>query len=168
MLFGGDGCGATEHRDHVIMDTNQYFKLSALETNTDPQIVEFMDAVIDKGYLNFEDLQHKDFMKFWSNIAIHRYEDGDFKYIFYGTNLVANFGSERTGSKVSELNNPIRRRELSDALMEVLNTKRTIYARGDLLIDGKGYHQWQQVKMPLLRGREMNEVISFIIFNPAS
>ena len=127
-----------------------------------------MDAVVDTGYLNFEDLQKKGLMKFWSNIAIHRYENGDFKYIFYGTNLVASFGSERTGLNVSELDNPIRRQELSDALMEVLNTKKTIYATGNLMIDGKGYHQWQQVKMPLRRNGKINEVLSFIVFNRTS
>ena len=140
-------------------------KESSVDMITDPLILEFISAISDQEYLDFEVLQQKEFMKFWPYIAIHRYADGDFTYIYFGSYLVDHFGFERTGVKVSEIDHPVQRNELLHILNEVLNTKKPSYAVGNLEIFKKGYKKWQQIKIPLRRNGQINEVLSFIVFS---
>jgi hypothetical protein len=48
--------------------------------------------------------------------VIHRYKDGGFTFIFFGSHLVENFVYERTGLKVSELTNSVFRETLFNLL----------------------------------------------------
>ena len=99
-------------------------------------------------------------------IAINKYEDGDFTFVFFGTDLVNNIGYERTGAKVLELTNHTRKEVLFDALMEIHTTKETLFAAGNSKKEGREHKKWEQVKMPLRRNGKMNEVLSFIVFKP--
>jgi hypothetical protein len=80
------------------------------------------------------------------------------------THLVDNFGFERTGIKVSELRNQTRKTELFDMLHHILTTKETVYSKGDLNIDDRAHKKWQQVKLPLQRKDEINEVLTVLFF----
>jgi hypothetical protein len=147
------------------MTDNQYIQVHDKDGITDPNVQEFMGAVGDNGYLDFEVLQQKPFMKFWKNLVIHRHVDDDFKYIFFGTNNVKIFETDRTGTLLSEIPNPIRKKDLSEVLLKVIATKQTVYSIGNLKIDEKDYHHWQRVMLPLRRKGEINEVLSFIAFD---
>ena len=131
---------------------------------TEPVVLEFMAALEGREFIDFDELQQKKFMKFWPYIAIHRLEDDDFTYIFNGTHLVESFGFERTGLKVSELPNQRRKTELFEILHDILTNKKPIFGKGDLNIDGRAYKKWQQVKMPLQRKGEINEVLTLLVF----
>ena len=148
------------------MSINQFLTFRTLDEITEPLLLEFMAAIGDWEYLDFENVIQRNFMKFWPYIQIHRHEDGDFAYVFYGTHMVENFGVDRTGSKVSEISNHIRKNEFLNMLLDVLTTKKPIYAVGDLKIDGREHKKWQQVKMPLQLNDEINEVLAFIVFAP--
>ena len=78
-------------------------------------------------------------MKYWPHIVIYRFEDNDFTYVFFGTNLVKSLCDELTGSKVSELANKFRKKALTDALHKIIKTQKAVYAMGDLKVDGKEY-----------------------------
>jgi hypothetical protein len=138
--------------------------ITSLDEITEPRVLEFMAALEGRNFIDFDELQQKSFMKFWPYIAIHRFEGGDFKYIFDGTHLVNNFGCERTGLMISELPNQRRRTELFDLLQDILANKRPMFSKGDLNIDDRAYKKWQQVKMPLQRKGEINEVLTLLVF----
>ena len=138
--------------------------VTSLDEITEPLIQEFMAALEGRKVIDFDELQQKSFMKFWPHIAIHRFEDDDFTYIFDGTHLVYNFGCERTGLKISELPNERRKTELYDLLRDILTNKRPVFSKGDLNIDDRAHKTWQQVKMPLRRKGEINEVLTLIVF----
>ena len=148
------------------MAINDFISSYSKDEITDPLLLEFLDAVGGQGYIDCEVLQSKDFMKYWPNISIHRYEDEDFTYIHFGTQLVEHMKCERTGKRVLELTDHPRKEVLFDALMEVHKNKKPMYTVGNLKIDGREHKQWQQVKMPMQRNGGMNEVLSFIAYKP--
>ena len=39
-----------------------------------------------------------------------------------------------------------------------------MFSKGDLNIDDRAYKKWQQVKMPLQRKGEINEVLTLLVF----
>jgi hypothetical protein len=147
------------------MSDYQYIQVCENGEISDPRVLEFMDTVGNRDFLDFKDLQQISFMKFWKHMVIFHYEAGDFKYIFFGTNLVDTFGSEHTGKFVSEIPNLIRQNELYEVMQNVIATKQNVYAKGNLKIDEKEYRLWQRVIMPLQRKGEINEVLHFIVFN---
>ncbi|MBT3765240.1 MAG: hypothetical protein HOJ67_10355 [Rhodospirillaceae bacterium] len=147
------------------MDTHYFIQIDAAEAKSDPLIQEFMGVVGDKVILDFKELQQKKFMKFWPQFSIQRHEDGDFKCVFFGTYMVQMFGKERTGTMVSKMGSDVRRKSLLVALQEVLSTRRIYCAKGDLKVDGKDYQKWIQIKMPLRRNGEINEVVTFMTFS---
>ncbi len=68
------------------MPADNFMKAVPADDLDDPLVIKFLEAIGDRKYLDFADLQQKNFMKFWSNIVIHRYEDGDFTFVFFGHN----------------------------------------------------------------------------------
>jgi hypothetical protein len=148
------------------MPLDKYNRIGSFDDISDPIIREFTALVGDDGIIDFKTLKQKDFVKYWPSMSIHRYEDGDFTYIFYGTQLVQNIGTERTGDKVLALTNHNFKRELFDNLLDVLTTKKVMFLIGSLEGNDRGYIKWQQVKVPLRRGGEINEVLSLFSFQP--
>jgi hypothetical protein len=133
---------------------------------TDPLVLNFIAIIGEEGVVDFDVIEQREFMKFWSSIAIHRYEDEDFTCIFYGTLLVKYIGIERTGSKVLALKDHKFNQEVFDNLLEVHTTKKPVYLFGSLEGNERGHINWQQVKMPLRRKGELNEVLSLLSFSP--
>jgi hypothetical protein len=148
------------------MPLGQYKNYASISDAKDPKILDFMEAVGDQGYLDFEVLRQRHFIKFWSNTVINRYENDDFTYIFHGTNLVKNIGVDRTGLTVLGLTNHTHKVELFNILLEIIKTKQTMFTTGHIKIDGREHQTWQQVKMPMWRKGEINEVVSFFAYNP--
>jgi hypothetical protein len=150
------------------MAINSYHTSITADEITDPLVIEFMHSVGEENFLDFEVLTQRDFMKFWPHIVINRFEDNDFTYVFFGTTLVKIFGKDRTGLKISELGNPFRKKDLTDALHKVIKTHKVVYGFGDLKVDDREHLKWQQVKLPLRRKGEINEVLTLISFSPLS
>jgi hypothetical protein len=121
------------------MSNNSYHISITADEVTDQLAIEFMHVVGEEEFLDFEVLKQKNFMKYRPHIAIHRFEDNDCTYVFFGTNLVKNFCEEHTGSKVSELANEFRKQALTGALYKIIKTQKAVYAMGDLKVDGKEY-----------------------------
>jgi hypothetical protein len=121
------------------MSNNSYHISITADEVTDQLAIEFMHVVGGEEFLDFEVLKQKNFVKYWLHIAIQRFEDNDFTYVFFGTNLVKNFCEEHTGSKVSELANEFRKQALTGALYKIIKTQKAVYAMGDLKVDGKEY-----------------------------
>jgi len=149
----------------AIMAYTRYEISNSRDIISDPLVLEFIDKVSGHKYFDFEDLTQKKYIKYWPHISIHRYENEDFTYVFYGSQLVNHIGEERTGYKISELPNYKHKERFFNALLEVLNTKKPTYGIGNVYTPGKEFKIWQQVKIPLQRNGEVNEVLSFFSFS---
>jgi hypothetical protein len=51
-------------------------------------------------------------------------------------------------------------------LFKVHTTKKSMYSIGGLEGNKRGYIKWQQVRMPLRRTDQINEVLSLFSFSP--
>lgn len=126
------------------------------------EFVSLVDVTSTDGIISFADLTTQPFMKFWSNLTIYDYEadKNDLRVIFCGTRLVKISGFEWTGKLISELDISDQDTEnIIKTNSEVLSKKTRNFVSGNIFWEKSDYKNWHQVKMPLRRKSDINEVL---------
>ena len=129
-----------------------------------PLIEEFVNLVCDTvgdGVLEFSNLETPPFLKFWPHLIIYKYENDidDFRVVFYGTHVVKMYGAEWTGKLLSEMGFAEAYDEVRELNMKALNGDHRVYSSGNLFWQNKEHRKWYQIKMPLQRHGDINEVL---------
>jgi hypothetical protein len=134
-----------------------------------PTISEFCNLVKEvagDGVLDFEQVEQREFMRFWSRLLMTRYvsDADDFVITFWGTALREGYGEEVTGKLLSRPENGPRGEYLKRLHNLVMRGNKPIFASGKLDWKYRDFVSWYQVKMPLTHKGVRDGTISCVIF----
>ena len=116
----------------------------------------FLEISADRlknGAIDFSDLQEHRFMKYWKNMCIMEMEPGQksWKVVFWGQELVDNYGKDMTGKSFDENELGQQAEELLRDYVEAFLHDRIAFASGVLDWREKGHRAWHRVVMPLIK-----------------
>ena len=126
------------------------------------EFISLVDGTTTDGIISFANLTTQPFMKFWSNLIIydHEADKNDLRVIYCGTRLADISGFEWTGKLISELDIGDHNTEnIIKTNLEVLSKKMRNFVSGNVFWEKSDYTNWHQVKMPLRRKDQLNEVL---------
>ena len=131
------------------------------------EFVQLVDQTASDGVPCFADIETYPFMKFWRNFIIHRYEEDveDFRTIFYGSHIVEIYQRDCTGLLISEMGFGEAEGMIRKMNKKVLDTKERLFSTNSLFWKGQNHKVWHQVKMPLRRNGNINEVLVCMTFD---
>jgi hypothetical protein len=120
-----------------------------------------VDETVGDGILSFDDLKSRPFLKFWKHLFIYRFDEqaDDFRVILYGTHIVTMYGNDWTGKLMSEMGMNEAYADIRALNMRIINGERRVYASGNFFWQNREERIWHQVKMPLQRNGDINEVL---------
>jgi len=135
-----------------------------------PLLVEFVglvDEITSDGIPDFADISSPPFMKFWRHFIIHRYDAqlADFRTILYGSHIVEIYGHDCTGMLLSEMGFGEAEDMVREMNKRCLDNRERIFATNSLFWQDREHRIYHQVKMPLRRNGEINEVLVCMTFD---
>lgn len=143
-----------------------------LEAKNHPLIkmfVNLFDETTSDGVPDFEDILQRPFMKFWRHFIIHTYDEeiADFRTTFYGTHITEIYQRECTGLLISEMGFGEAEDMIRNMNKKALDNRERIYASNSLFWKNNENKVYHQVKMPLRRKGNINEVLVCMTFDKA-
>ncbi len=135
-----------------------------------PLLDEFagmVKALSTDGIASFTDLTSEPFMVYWKNLIIYRHEPeiADFRIVFFGTEVAASYGEDWTGRLLSQSGFEKGYESIYQINLEIMQNHRHVSDSGSLDWQDRGYKKWHEVKMPLRRNGEINEVLVYMCFD---
>lgn len=129
-----------------------------------PLLAEFsrlVDNTFEDGIPDFEIISTPLFTKFWPFFIIHRYEEQnkDFRTVFYGTHIVESYQRDCTGLLLSEMGFGKAEEAIRKLNKQVLDSRERAYNTNTLFWKNREHRVFHQVKMPLRRKGEIDEVL---------
>ncbi|HEY9080065.1 hypothetical protein [Magnetovibrio sp.] len=135
-----------------------------------PLIVDFVDLVDSSttdGIPTFSLIETRPFIKFWKHFIIHKWIEGqqDFLTVFYGSHICEIYQRDCTGLLMSEMGFGEALNSVKAMNKEALDSKKRIYATNSLYWKDEKHKVFHQVKMPLRRNHDINEVLVCMTFD---
>jgi len=147
--------------------------LNCSEAKQRPLIKSFIGLVNQTArdqIFEFNQLQSRPFCEFWPNILIYRFDHDfdDYRIIFSGTTTCKTYDKDWTGKRMSEMNFGTAFKDLRKLNDQVIATKNRFYLSGIHDWEDKNYVKWWQVRLPLKRNGDVNEVLLCLDFKNTS
>jgi len=129
--------------------------------------VDLVDASTAGGVLRFDQLESGPFMQYWKNLIIYRHEPdiSDFRVILFGTEVAGSYGEDWTGQLLSTAGFEKGYEAIYRVNLEIMSNGKRIPDTGTLEWQGRDYRSWHEIKMPLKRNGEINEVLVYMCFS---
>ena len=140
------------------------------EAKQKPQIAEFVDLVDQTagagGVLHQNQFQDAAFVKYWSNsmIAVLDELKDDFKFLFFGTELVSLHGRELTGKFLSEMGLRTTEDTVRQLNANVIENRTPIFSSGRVDIMHEDFKKWWHVKLPFERNDGIPSTLTYVVF----
>lgn len=130
------------------------------------EFTALVDKTFEDGTPDFDTLSTSLFVQYWPHLIIHRYEEAvkDFRTIFYGTHIVDAYERDCTGLLMSEMGFGEAEDWVRKNNKQVLESQQRQYFTSSLFWKNKEHRVFHQVKMPLRRKGEINEVLVCMYF----
>ena len=124
-----------------------------LSAKNHPKIKEFVDLALQKelGELTFDDIQSREFLKFWEGFIITEYidEKKDFQVRYWGSAVVRGLGKEGTGKILAELYSGEFEKKVRKLIKIVIDKFKIIYNFDRIYWENKDYKKRYRVALPL-------------------
>lgn len=127
--------------------------------------VELCDRTRGSGLIDFEMLQRREFIPYWSFLAILRWDVArqDFVFVFFGSDLVAKVGADFTGRPLSA-GGEVVAAHAREANRRALSEHGPVYFSDTLGWRGKSYIRQYGVIMPLRRKDTVTETVTRVCY----
>jgi len=128
--------------------------------------IKLVDLTVGEQILDFSQLQSRPFCLFWPNILIYRFVPDlvDYRIIFAGTTTCKTYDKDLTGKLMTEMNFGPALKDLRKLNDQVMANKNRYYLSGIHDWEDKKYVKWWQIRMPLKRSGQVNEVLLCLDF----
>lgn len=98
-------------------------------------------------------------------ISTWDYEKDTCFFKYWGSGIADYYGLDATGKYFSESSLGENTQLFIDFHKEIIDEKKIGYLSGTLDWREKEYRKWDQITMPLMRGGEVNETLTFLMFH---
>lgn len=136
-------------------------------------ITAFMSAVqndLVAGELDFLTLHEPEYMQYWAHLVIVEYRENtdDFRYVYFGTKVVRNYGLDLTGKQSGEIPAGYFPPEgLKTLRLDVIKNKRLAYGRGSIITASDNLEKNVSAGIvPLRKGGKGNFCVTCFDYDP--
>jgi len=140
----------------------------ALERPLLEQFTKLIDQVSDDGVADFAVLQTQPFIRFWPNLVIYRHEPDarDFRILLFGTKVATNYEKDWSGLLVKDSGFGKGYETIYNVNMGLISGgNQRLADSGTFNFQNRDHVNWYEIKMPLRRNGEINEVLVIMDFN---
>ena len=142
--------------------------LDSKEAKLDNKICAFnalLNAKCEDEVLRLRDVQDADYMPFWDSMAIsERLDDGEHRVVFWGTNLVKNYGKDHTGKLMNECDVGYNPQMVSIIENHVIAKKKCVFVSGKIDWENQDYAGWNRIIVPIVLAGNKLSSLSIINF----
>jgi hypothetical protein len=129
---------------------------------------ELVDATTADGIPDFTDLQAGPYLRFWPNLIIYRHEpeEMDFRILFFGTTVTSSYGQDWTGQLVKQSGFGKSYDVIHKVNVGLVNGElKRVADSGSFVFQNREHKMWYEIKMPLRRNGQINEVLVIMDFS---
>jgi hypothetical protein len=131
------------------------------------EFVELVDETAPDGIPDIDNLLKEPFLKYCRNWIIyhHKPEISDFLVTYFGSEVVESYGEDWTQRLLSKSDFEKGYDTIYRINLEIIDGHEMVADSGTLDLQDRTLKNWYEIKMPLKRNGEVNEVLVFMCFD---